>query len=125
MGTPSALYRPWPADGGEPKLSAEELDAIDLLAEEFELERLVKMGVLDPLDDGGHFIAKALLLSSKHVTGWRLKPDPCNPEGDECFLRRSRLVGREFAWLDHRREQLFSPASNNLLIRLLQFQTHS
>ena len=81
--------------------------------------RLVQMGVLAPLEDDDPFVHTARLLSTKYVTTWRLKPDPANPEHNELFLRRSRLVGREFSWLEPDREQLFSPASNNLLIRIL------
>ena len=119
LGTPSALYRPKPADGGEPQLSASELEQIDAIAEDFEVNRLVHMGVLAPLEDDDPFVHTARLLSTKYVTTWRLKPDPANPEHNELFLRRSRLVGREFSWLEPDREQLFSPASNNLLVRIL------
>ena len=34
-------------------------------------------------------------------------------------MRRARFVAREFAWLEPDREQLFSPASNQLLLRIL------
>ena len=33
--------------------------------------------------------------------------------------RRSRFVGREYAWLDKDRTELFAPASSSLLTRLL------
>ena len=100
-------------------MSASELEQIDAIAEDFEVNRLVQMGVLAPLEDDDPFVHTARLLSTKYVTTWRLKPDPANPEHNELFLRRSRLVGREFSWLEPDREQLFSPASNNLLIRIL------
>ena len=52
LGTPSALYCPKPADGGEPQLSASELEQIDARAEDLVVNnRHVQMGVLAPLDD--------------------------------------------------------------------------
>ena len=78
----------------EPSMSTETLKELDSLADRVELERLVDMTVLMPVetvvdwgkqDFGGE-------LSSKFVRTWRKK---C--KGDEAvWLRRSRLVAREF-----------------------------
>ena len=57
-------------------------------------------------------------LSTRFVRTWREKRDE---DGNPIWLRRSRLVAREFAWLQPDREALFSPASSNIatLTRLL------
>lgn len=49
------------------------------------------------------------------VRSWRDKR-----VGDQrVWLRRSRYVAREYAWMTPEREGLFSPASSNLTTRLL------
>ena len=39
--------------------------------------------------------------------------------GVHVWLRRSRYVAREFGWLSPERQDLFSPASSGLTVRLL------
>ena len=75
--------------GSEPALDCEVLERLDRIADEVELERLVKMGVLVednglPSEDG----SVPSQLSTKMVRTWRKK--------GEKFLRRSRLVAREY-----------------------------
>ena len=75
--------------------------------------------MLEPIDGNDPFVAKAKLLSTKFVVNtWRVKPSPEDSAVD-AWMCRSRFVGREFAWLEPDREQLFSPASNQLLVRIL------
>ena len=47
---------------------------------------------------------------------WREKH---NSKGEPIWLRRSRFVAREFAWLEPERESLFSPASGNIISRIV------
>ena len=47
---------------------------------------------------------------------WREKLDS---NGSPIWLRRSRFVAREFAWLQPERESLFSPASSAITSRIL------
>ena len=42
-----------------------------------------------------------------------------NSKGEAIWLRRSRFVAREFAWLEPERESLFSPASGSIISRVL------
>ena len=42
-----------------------------------------------------------------------------NSKGEAIWLRRSRFVAREFAWLEPERERLFSPASGSIISRVL------
>ena len=96
----------------EPELSAEELFEVDRQACLFEVVRLGSKSVLvqvaGPLP--GH-----RTLSTKFVLSWRQK---CI-EGREVWLRRARLVAREFAFLDPHREGLFSPASSSIVTRII------
>ena len=41
-----------------------------------------------------------------------------NKDGQQIWLRRSRFVAREFAWMDSERDSLFSPASSSIVARL-------
>ena len=51
----------------------------------------------------------AKCLSTRFVRTWREKKDQ---DGNAIWLRRSRLVVREYTWLQPDREALFSPASS-------------
>ena len=56
------------------------------------------------------------MLSTRFVRTWREKHDA---KGQPIWLRRSRFVAREFAWLEPERESLFSPASGNIISRIV------
>ena len=56
------------------------------------------------------------MLSTKFVRTWRDKQDK---NGQKFWLRRSRFVAREFAWLSPERQDLFSPASSAISSKLL------
>ena len=77
----------------EPALSSNELESIDAVAAQYEVDRLKGLGVLrdvsGPLE--GH-----RLLTTKFVYTWRAKVI----NGVDVFLRRGRLVAREYAHLD-------------------------
>ena len=98
-------------DEYEPQMTEDRLRELDDIA----LNRLKKMGVLLPpetVNDTGGPIKR---LSTKMVRSWREKS---TPSGEQIWLRRSRYVAREFAWLSEREDQ-FSPASSSIAHRIL------
>ena len=97
----------------EPQVSDEELQRLDALADKLELQRLAKLKVLR---DPSLVDASSKVLSTRFVRTWREKLDPA---GSPIWLRRSRFVAREFAWLQPERESLFSPASSAITSRIL------
>ena len=97
----------------EPDVSPDELIRLDALADSMEVKRLVKMHVLEAVEQAGESPKK---LSTRFVRTWREKHDK---DGKPIWLRRSRLVAREFAWLQPDRDALFSPASSSIVSRLL------
>eukprot|EP00435_Cladocopium_sp_Y103_P011431 s2868_g3.t1 len=92
---------------------------IDQLADKVELHRLCKMGVLMPEDQYGEEVKAKL--TTRFVYDWRLK-DYKGANNDEParkrWLRRSRCVAREYAFLE-RREDTFAPASSTNVLNLL------
>ena len=112
------LCRPYTSN--EPDLGAEELAELDALADKVELQRLQAMGVLIPVSslsqqDGFDGFSDFKKLSTRMVRTWRDK----RLGGKRVWLRRSRYVAREYAWLTPDRQDLFSPASSALTTRLL------
>ena len=99
----------------EPELEPAKLLELDLLADELEISRLKSMGVLLPVDsvDTNGQVPKKL--TTRMVRAWRDK----HIDGQHVWLRRSRYVAREYAWLSPERQDLFSPASSVLTVRLL------
>jgi len=94
----------------EPELSDSELSKLDAL------DRLQAMGVLLPDDSlAEHEFVNVKKLSTRMVRTWRDK----RIGGRRVWLRRSRYVAREYAWMTPERQDLFSPASSNLTVRLL------
>ena len=96
----------------EPELEADELQRLDSIADQVEIEPLFGLQVL--LEDS--LPADAKCLSTRFVRTWREKKDEA---GNAIWLRRSRLVAREYTWLQPDREALFSPASSNIATRIL------
>lgn len=104
----------FPYDVQEPNLTEDELRVLDALADKVEVERLQSMGVLT---DAETLLAKcpdSKCLSTRFVRTWRDK----SIDERHVYLRRSRLVAREYAWIDQRTD-LFSPASSAIGSRLL------
>ena len=87
---------------------------VEDLADQIEIRRLLEMGVLVPQEDfDGKPTGK---LTTKFVRDWRLKPFG---EGDQKkWMRRSRLVAREYAW-GNKRTDTFSPATGSRIFNLL------
>ena len=90
---------------------------IDDLADEVELQRLLKMGVITMAVEKDSGIKR--MLTTKMVRDWRLKDyvEPSDGSSSKKWLRRSRLVAREYATT--KRDDVFSPASSSHLLRLL------
>ena len=97
----------------EPSLDDAELQRLDALADSLEIQRLTKMAVLT---DAATMPPDAKQLSTRFVRTWREK---LSKDGKQIWLRRSRFVAREFAWMDSERDSLFSPASSSIVARLL------
>ena len=91
-----------------------QMQELDMKADTVEVNRLLSMGVLKQSD---HALDQegAPQFSTKFVRTWRSKR-----RGDEDWmLRRSRLVAREYRWLDNSREDTYSPATSTSILRLL------
>ena len=82
-------------------------------ADRVELHRLEKLAVLQSPDTVPEH---SKVLSTRFVRTWREKHDS---KGNPIWLRRSRFVVREFAWLEPERESFFSPASGRIISRIL------
>ena len=103
----------FPFSKEEPNLTPEELQCLDAIADIIEVKRLKSMQVLT---DTTEMLAHHKVLSTRFVRTWREK---LSDTGEPIWLRVSRLVAREFAWMDSERDSLFSPASNTIVARLL------
>ena len=99
----------------EPSLPDDELLRLDLIADQLEIKRLRNIGVLIPSNEFDFKGEKPKMLTTRMVRTWRDKVT----DGSRVWLRRSRYVAREFAWLSPDRQDLFSPASSVLTVRLL------
>jgi hypothetical protein len=91
-------------------------EEIELEADRFEIERLRKMKVLREATEDDKGIQRSLTV--KFVRDGRIKVRKDDGfEERKQWLRRSRLVAREYA-ID-RRDDTFSPASSTHLLRLI------
>ena len=111
---PEALWY----EGGmeEPQLDAEQLLAIDDIAIQAELSRLISLGVIEQYDVDKGVPENHRELSTRFVISWRPKRRYNKPY----WLRRARFVGREFQWMQCERDGgLFSPASSSNVSKLL------
>ena len=100
----------------EPTLSESEQAEVDSIADLFEVQRLIRKGVLRCVGAKGEVSAEgAKQLSTKFVRTWRRKAK----DGREQVLRRSRLVAREYKWLEADRLDAFAPATNTSVAKLL------
>ena len=103
----------FPFSAKEPDLPQDEMTRLDALADQLELVRLQKLQVLQSLET---VPSNSKVLSTRFVRTWCEKHDE---KGEAVWLRRSRFVAREFAWLEPERECLFSPASGSIISRML------
>ena len=83
----------------EPNLTPKELQQLDAVADRVEVRRLQNMSVLINIEDmNADDIYQVKTLSTRFVRTWRAKVI----NSKQVWLRRSRLVAREFAWIDER-----------------------
>ena len=78
-----------------------------LWPDQLEIKRL-SMGVLIPATEFDFKGEKPKMLTTRIVRTWRDKA----LNGQRVWVRRSRYVAREFAWLSPDRQDLFTPASS-------------
>ena len=81
---------------------------------EVEEKRLEKLGVIAPLEKK---IDGYKNLATRFVRDWRAKQRSNEPGAPKQFLRRSRLVAREYA--TDRRDDVHSPATGGQALRIL------
>ena len=108
---PDALWSDEPLNRTPPQPSP----TIEQLADKVEEQRLKRMGVIADLETADMMLDK---LTTKFVRDWRIKT--CVREDGtkvKRWLRRSRLVAREFA--NDKRDDVYSPASGSYSLRLL------
>ena len=103
------------SDDTDSVLDDAELAQLEADAIKVEVKRLIDLGVLQPVHASEVREQQLLQLSARFVHSWR----PKKIDGQNVFLRRARLVAREYQWQDPHREHLFAPASSSLLSRLL------
>ena len=112
-GMPEALWY----DGDIKQHPPEPDQWVDRLADEVELQRLCSMGVLARAGDEAQLVNDKL--TTKFVYDWRLKSFMGeNGLERKRWLRRSRLVAREYAFLE-RRTDTYSPATSTHILNLL------
>ena len=118
--TEDDLWQPYSAL--EPTLDSLQLEKIDEYADSIEIERLLGMKVIaNRADFTGELGTQ---LSAKFVRSWRKKTrKQCDSAGKvisetQGWLRRSRLVAREYNWMDIR-EDVYSPSSSSSIVKLL------
>ena len=111
---PPELWSDFPTDRCPPTPD----ESIDRIADRVELSRLCGMKVLvegnvDDID------AKHNTLTSRFVYDWRLK-ERLMPDGTtgKCWLRRSRLVAREYSFWE-KRSDTYAPATSTHILNLL------
>ena len=107
---PSILVRPFTES--EAVCSPSELMELGHVADQYELARLEKIGVLAKVDGklDGH-----RSLTTKSVRTWR----PKVLGSERVWLYRSRLVAREYAHLDPYRQGLFAPTTASIMTRVV------
>ena len=121
-GTSTQAVSVWmPISEFQPELPADEMSVIDSEADKIEVQRLLSMSVITTVD--GYSGKLDIPLSAKMVRTWRKKT---KTETDEhgvttsqlMWMRRSRLVGRDFNFLEYR-EDVYSRASSSSVVKLL------
>eukprot|EP00434_Breviolum_minutum_P039359 symbB.v1.2.034948.t1/scaffold4605.1/size37493/1 len=104
----------FPLTAEEPSLDESTLASLDVIADRVEVLRLQDMTVLVNEQDIADDVELGGDLTARFVRTWRKKVK----DGEECWYRRSRLVAREFNKLCVR-DDLYSPASNHIVERLV------
>eukprot|EP00439_Symbiodinium_sp_Y106_P015244 s7793_g2.t1 len=103
-------------DGDKPpRVTAEQLAQLDLVSDKHEVERLMKMGVMRR-PKPGEDVSQYSRLSTKLVRDWRKRPS---------WVRRSRLVAREFKSWSPWTQDLFAPASSLSIVHGLMAEAQA
>ena len=107
----------YPYDKEEPQLTDEQMIELDGIADKIEIQRLLSMGVLLNASclDG----TACKQLSTRFVRTWRDKEMVIDVKPTRVWVRRSRFVAGEFAWLSDDKQSMFSPASSSISSRTL------
>ena len=110
---PVELWSEYPADCHPPEPES----WVDRVADTVEPSRLCKMNVI--VEGNSEQLDASSTLTTKFVYDWRLK-DKVNPDGssEKRWLRRSRLVAREFAFWE-KRSDTYSPATSTHILNVL------
>ena len=113
-GMPAELWSDHPIDRCPPAPE----ESIDRIADRVELSRLCGMNVLMEGNVDG-IDASSNTLTSRYLYDWRLK-DRIMPDGTtvKCWLRRSRLVAREYSFWE-KRSDTYAPATSTHILNLL------
>ena len=96
---------------GDPNIDENTMKMIDNVADKIEVQRLVSMGVLVKPSSFG--TVEAAPLTAKYVRTWRKIKDNV-----AMLMRRSRLVAREFNFMEQRTD-CFAPSSSSIIHCLL------
>ena len=107
----------YPCDKEEPQLTDEQMAELAGIADKLEIQRLLGMGVL--LDASCLDGTAYKQLSTRFVRTWRDKEMIIDGKPTRVWVRRSRFVAREFAWLSDDTQSMFSPASSSISSRIL------
>ena len=111
---PPELWSDFPLDRCPPVPDPE----VDRIADRVELSRLCNMGVLMEGNVDG-IDAKNNTLTSRFVYDWRVKERTLeNGTVKRCWLRRSRLVAREYSFWE-KRSGTYAPATSTHILNLL------
>ena len=110
-----------PSSPLEPVVDSVELQSIDEVADQVEIQRLQSMGVIISPEKYTGSLGKEL--SAKMVRTWRKKTRTVQNELGEtmevpAWMRRSRMVAREFAFLEQR-DDIYSPSSCSAVTKVL------
>ena len=100
---------------GPPVLHPDQLRKLDEAMDQVELNRLVAMKVLRPMSEEEN-LEGMTNLQSKYVRDWRFRPSEDGKTWS--WVRRSRLVAKEFKFIDPLMEHLYAPGSLACLQKL-------
>ena len=93
-----------------PDLAPEELAQVEAEAAQKEITRLIDMGVLR-IPNNNEDINKIPTLTTRLVCDWRFRQG--------AWVRRARLVARDFNWMDPNRSDTFAPTGIQSTMRLI------
>ena len=111
----SKEWSDWKYEDGPPHLPEDKMELLDAAMDKVELSRLVKMGVLKRLSENDD-VSGMMNLQSKFVRDWRFRANEAGTKWT--WVRRSRLVAKEFRFIDPTMEHLYAPASLSCLQKL-------